>query len=338
MNVQFFKTKVIPCHLAPSEERRALELMELCGRCAYKSEEKITENSAKAFVQMLKSHGHLSVLEHSNVVLKVEPKGEKGSTSNGLENLRLQFLNLLTERTGFHRMAMLQNGPSRVLAVAGNFRSWIETLGVLGRHDPSLGAFFQGELQKHFPSIFPPLEPGSQDFPFTLSLMGQKEQLESLQNHVHSDLPIFVFKFICDRGITHEVVRHRVLSFTQESTRYVNYRNRGMALMVPEELEACFDEGTGRFTEENPLVRLWIDRGTMLFKWYQEDLARGLKPQIARDILPNLLKSEIFVTGRWSGWKHFIGLRDSAAAHPRIRFIAREVRKYFEGLGLSPEL
>ena len=47
------------------------------------------------------------------------------------------------------------------------------------------------------------------------------------------DLPVFAFKFVCDRGITHEVVRHRVFSFTQESTRYVNYKNKGMVLIFP---------------------------------------------------------------------------------------------------------
>ncbi len=335
MKVQFHKTRVVPCHLAPFEERKALELMELCGRCAYKSEEKITQDSAKAFVQMLKNRGHLSVLEHSNAVFKIKPHKMTSPSDHSLETLRLQFLSLLNERAGFHRVAMLQKDDSPVLAVAGNFRSWIETLSLLEQHSPALHAFFGGGLQKNFPSIFAGEGSREHGLPFTLSLMGEEEQLENLQNHVHCDLPAFVFKFICDRGITHEVVRHRALSFTQESTRYVNYKNRGMALMVPEELEACFREETGQFGEENELVRLWSERGRMIFQWYQDDLARGLKPQIARDILPNLLKSEIFVSGRWSGWKHFIGLRDSPAAHPRIRVIAREVRKYFENLGLK---
>ena len=72
MSVQFVKSSVSAFGLAPSDENRALRLVELCGRTAYKSEDKITEDSAKKFVLMLKSHGHLSVLEHSNIVLKVE--------------------------------------------------------------------------------------------------------------------------------------------------------------------------------------------------------------------------------------------------------------------------
>ena len=159
--------------------------------------------------------------------------------------------------------------------------------------------------------------------------------MEALRRDPWSDLPVFVFKFICDRGITHEVVRHRVFSFTQESTRYVNYQNRGMTLILPEELHPFYDFEKMEFMRGDPLVDAWRSRALTLFQWYQEDLGRGLKPEIARDILPNLLKSEIFVSGRWSGWKHFIELRDSPKAHPRIRYVARETRKYFDSIGMS---
>ena len=74
MSVRFVKSSVSAFGLAPSDENRALRLVELCGRTAYKSEDKITEDSAKKFVLMLKSHGHLSVLEHSNIVLKVRKR------------------------------------------------------------------------------------------------------------------------------------------------------------------------------------------------------------------------------------------------------------------------
>jgi thymidylate synthase (FAD) len=69
-------------------------------------------------------------------------------------------------------------------------------------------------------------------------------------------------------------------------------------------------------------------------EWYLEDVERGLTPQIARDVLPHLVKSEIFVSGRWSGWKHFIELRDSKEAHPRVRRIAQDIRNWFEESGI----
>lgn len=328
MAVQFVKNAVSPYGLAPSDEQRALKLIEICGRTAYKSEDKITEDSAKKFVLMLKSHGHLSVLEHSNIVLKMEPlEGAETSVSFDV------ILEVLKNRLGFHRVYPLKTGAGFYLA--GNIRSWIETLDHLRTVEPVLYPFFAGSLNRFFPGLFEPVDGQADSTMLTGSLVEEQEQLEILRKEPDLDLPVFVFRFVCDRGITHEVVRHRVLSYTQESTRYVNYKNKGMVLILPEELYHSYDDVKGELLSNDPLVAEWQKRAEALFGWYTDDLARGLRPEIARDILPNLLKSEIFVSGRWSGWKHFILLRESSHAHPRIRFIAREVRKFFEGVGLT---
>ena len=307
-------------------------MIEVCGRTAYKSEDRITEDSAKSFVLMLKGHGHLSVLEHSNVVLKIE--WEKGGDDPQAAFSLSRFLTVMKDRLGFHRIYLPRSGSNPGLIVAGNFRAWLETVEHLKEREPILHQGFAGSLNRFFPSIFQAAG-DSGAIPFRAALVEEKEQLEILKQDRDSDLPVFVFRFVCDRGITHEVVRHRVFSFTQESTRYVNYKNKGMILILPEELHDTYDEAKGDFRLASPLVEEWKKRAELIFDWYREDLSRGLRPEIARDILPNLLKSEIFVSGRWGGWRHFIRLRDSSQAHPRIRFIAREVRKYFEGLGLS---
>ena len=101
------------------------------------------------------------------------------------------------------------------------------------------------------------------------------------------------------------------------------------------ELQPFYDAEREAFKEANPAVQEWLRRAETIFDWYQGDLERGLRPEMARDILPNLLKSEIFVSGRWSGWEHFIRLRESRQAHPRIRVIARGVREYFESIGMN---
>jgi thymidylate synthase (FAD) len=110
-----------------------------------------------------------------------------------------------------------------------------------------------------------------------------------------------------------------------------------MTLILPEELQPFYDASREAFSESNPAVEEWRRRAETIFDWYQDDVGRGLRPEIARDILPNLLKSEVFVSGRWSGWEHFIRLRDSKQAHPRIRVIAQEVRQYFESVGLRTD-
>lgn len=328
MAVQFVKNAVFPYGLAPSDEKRSLQLIELCGRTAYKSEDRITEDSAKAFVLMLKGHGHLSVLEHSNIVLQVEAAESTGAGPFP------EVLKLIRNRLGFHRIFPLQTGSDNGYMLAGNLRAWLETLAYLGECESGLHRFFAATLHRHFPNLFE-APPEDVVVPLRAKFVTEQEQLEILKKDPSIDLPVFVFRFVCDRGITHEVVRHRVFSFTQESTRYVNYKNRGMTLILPEELYGAYDDATGELSGDGPLVQKWRERGETIFNWYREDLARGLRPEIARDILPNLLKSEIFVSGRWSGWKHFVLLRETSHAHPRIRFIAREVRKYFEDLGLS---
>lgn len=337
MSVQFILPAVIPFGVAPAREDEALKMVELCGRTAYKSEDRITADSARGFVLSLKKLGHLSVLEHSNLAFKLTGSGGSGVESVGGRTLPLwqDILGVLRERNGFHRVAPLAGFASDDCVIAGNFRSWIETLKWFQVSASEYGPFFGHHLHRFFPNLFPVDEKLPASLHFQVSLVEEQEQMTMLRQLPGSDLPVFIFKFICDRGITHEVVRHRVFSFTQESTRYVNYQNRGMVLMVPEELRQFYDETCGALRQGHPAVSTWLARAESLFEWYQTDLERGLKPEIARDILPNLLKSEIFVSGRWSGWQHFIQLRDSRKAHPRIREIAREVRKYFDSIGLQ---
>ena len=152
MSVQFVKSSVSAFGLAPSDENRALRLVELCGRTAYKSEDKITEDSAKKFVLMLKSHGHLSVLEHSNIVLKVE-KDPSALVQGGPGPITFaDLLQALTDRLGFHRVFPVNSGSGFLMS--GNFRSWIETLEGLKTLEHIHG-FLAKNLNRFFPALFP---------------------------------------------------------------------------------------------------------------------------------------------------------------------------------------
>ena len=328
MAVRFAKTHMTPCGIAPADETRALQVVELCGRTAYKSEDRITENSAEAFVLMLKGRGHLSVLEHGNAVLVLE--------DNDARLPLRDFLNGLQDRLGprcaWHRFVF--DSVHRRAVVGGNLRGWIETLRFLYAADPEYADFFAHHLHLTHPKLFDASPNPPERFSYRVVLLGEDDQLDMLRRDESTDLPRFIFKIVCDRGITHEIVRHRVLSFTQESTRYVNYDNKGMTLILPEELEPFYDDASETLRTDFPRAALWMERAETIFRWYREDLAAGLRPEIARDILPNLLKSEIFVSGNWSGWKHFIELRDSKAAHPRIRFLAGQIRTWFDSAGL----
>lgn len=140
----------------------------------------------------------------------------------------------------------------------------------------------------------------------------------------------FSVRFICDRGVTHELVRHRLASFSQESTRYVGYGD-AIQFIIPSWFNfACCDlEG-----DENDILDTvdtrWTDSAASSWAYemvslagsYSSLLKRGWAPQQARSILPNSLKTEIVVTANLREWRHIFKLRgESSAAHPQIREI-----------------
>lgn len=122
-------------------------------------------------------------------------------------------------------------------------------------------------------------------------------------------------KFVCDRGVSHEIVRHRLASYCQESTRYCNYSK-------------------GKFGGEITVVRpVYLDPDTCAYHaWerackaaetaYFELLDWGCSPQEARAVLPNSLKTEVVMTANLREWQHFFRLRCSSAAHPQMREVA----------------
>lgn len=132
-------------------------------------------------------------------------------------------------------------------------------------------------------------------------------------------------RFICDRGVSHEIVRHRVMSFAQESTRYCNYSKDKFGQ------ELTFIEPAWEFPSSN-IVNTRERFEAMLEETeanYMELITLGFKPQEARAILPNALKTEIVVTGFIDDWKHFFKLRCDNAAHPDIRKLALDLQKQF---------
>jgi len=133
---------------------------------------------------------------------------------------------------------------------------------------------------------------------------------ESVIEHVS-----ITFRVVCDRGVSHEIVRHRIASYSQESTRYCNYSQDkfGKELTF---IKPCFwDEDSDNYT-------LWKETMQSIEKSYFELLENGATPQQARSILPNSLKTEIYITMNLREWRHFLKLRTSKTAHPQMRQVA----------------
>ncbi len=130
-------------------------------------------------------------------------------------------------------------------------------------------------------------------------------------------------RVICDRGVSHEIVRHRIASYSQESTRYCNYSNEkfGKELTV---IKPIF------WTEDSIEYKVWLEMMNEIEKKYNMLVDMGAKPQEARSILPNSLKTEIIMTMNLREWRHFFKLRTSLRAHPQMREIAIIILEKFK--------
>lgn len=129
---------------------------------------------------------------------------------------------------------------------------------------------------------------------------------ESVLEHINVS-----FRIITDRGVSHELVRHRLASYSQESTRYVDYRGE-MEFIKPEGL-----------TDQ----QYWdwknaCERAELSYGWLRSD---GATPEIARSVLPNSLKTELIMTTNLREWRHILKLRSDKSAHPQIRLLAEMI-------------
>lgn len=116
-------------------------------------------------------------------------------------------------------------------------------------------------------------------------------------------------RFIVDRGVSHELVRHRLAAFSQESTRYCNYGKADSITVI----QPCF------WAEDSDQFVCWKHAMRHAESYYMELLSHGASPQEARSVLPNSLKTEIVMTCNLREWRHVFRLRTSKAAHPQMR-------------------
>ena len=129
----------------------------------------------------------------------------------------------------------------------------------------------------------------------------------------HASLTV---RFTCDRGVSHEIVRHRLAAYCQESTRYCNYSKDGFGGEITVIKPMSFD------CSDSP-YRIWKRSCENAEVAYFDLLNEGCTPQEARSVLPNSLKTEVVMTADMREWRHFIRLRCAPAAHPDMRVVAR---------------
>ncbi|MBD5160982.1 MAG: FAD-dependent thymidylate synthase [Oscillibacter sp.] len=130
-------------------------------------------------------------------------------------------------------------------------------------------------------------------------------------------------RVICDRGVSHEIVRHRIASYSQESTRYCNYSRDKFQNELTFIRPFFWNDDPEKF-------QIWQDAMAVAERSYLTLIEKGALPQEARGVLPNSLKTEIVVTMNIREWRHFFKLRSAAAAHPQMQEIAGAMLKAFQ--------
>ena len=265
--------------------------IEWAGRHCYKSLDKITEDSAKPFVDRMINSGHTSTLEHGTIYLKVP---------NNVVDKGFQL--------GTNWSTLCLNPYTRYNS-NGNYYYYTTNYRVIIEHD------LQG----------------------VLDYLCEPTEYHEKRATVH---------FVCDRGILAEFTRHRTFSFSAESTRYCNYSKDKFGnevtfikpcwTQLPEgniDIVYC-DTYKIKYSDETlyvcskPVI-VFIKNLCEAEATYLQLLNEGWKPQEARIVLPNALKTELVMTGFVSSWEHFFGLRCAANAHPQARELAIPLRREF---------
>ena len=273
--------------------------IEKVGRVCYKSEDKITENSAKPFVDRMIKSGHGAMLEHGTVYM---------------------FMPIGCDKHDYHvAWKYHKNKYSKVIIRNEHF--------LLNKN----GYYITTNLR-------------------VLVENGCLDDLQYICEPTEYHERRITVKFVCDRGVSHEFVRHRVMSFAQESTRYCNYSKDKFGNELTFIKPCWLDIPTGHYAYwdgdwcDIDKMKIQLPEGEHkdidAFLWtlnnaethYTLLINSGWKPQEARAVLPNSLKTELVVTGFTSDWNHFFDLRargTTGAPHPQAKELAEPLMKEF---------
>lgn len=262
--------------------------IELVGRCSHKSEDRITEDSSKEFVDRMIKLGHGAVLEHGSIYLSLD----------------------MTSREQYFKYCYNKFSKANSIGSA-EYSTW--------------KGFVTTNLR-------------------VLVENGWMDDLQYLCEPTEYHEKRVCVKFICDRGVSHEFVRHRHFSFMQESTRYCNYSKNKFSNELTF-IKPCFldEEKLALYGPYHTVIRdkspesIFIANLNNSEKDYLDLIESGWNPQQARAVLPNALKTELYMTGFISDWKGFFELRSNkygrGGAHPQADELATPLYEEFKRRG-----
>ena len=317
------------------------QFIEKIGRTCYKSEDKITQDSAVKFVQELCNRQHYAMIEHHWVHIMYT--GVTGEFIKALDVFARHYC--FTKGESYDLTKYMEITFAGNVFISAPLRVFFELIrdGVMDLNTdpiPSLIDEMLSAVTNQYPEIFPI----KMSYRITryFKVMDEEifcrnlyEDMASYYDEKQIDKELMkhithTAKFVCDRGVSHELVRHRNCAFAQESTRYCNYSK---------------DKFSNEITVIEPFF--WKDRKMYARWWFSAAnaessyfalLLMGATPQEARSVLPNSLKTEIIVTANEKEWQHIVDLRakgTTGAPHPQMKEIMypwyKELKEITEG-------
>jgi len=289
--------KYVPQSFEEIKEEDAYKKIALVAHNCYQVNK---DKDQKQFVLTLLGFKHYAMIEHKVFVAKISEE-----VYVGLVELDNHFIVLAKDETGYYCSFTL-----RVLLEA--YES--NTTGILS----SLISSLDDDVR----DLFKGFEEKSDDV-----VILSNKQIDKLTGDVYDKMKTVTLKIITDRGVTHELVRHRICSFAQESTRYCNYgKNKfgnELTFICPLDYEENKDVYDRTFA--------------MIEKEYMGLIEKKVTPEMARAILPNKLKTSIIITANIKEYKVIFDLRCAPRAHPDIQDIMKPIQAYFVEQGYIKE-
>ena len=319
--------------------------IEYAGRMCYKSQDKITDESYKTFIKNIANRGHLSVLEHEKFTMCIDSK-------RVFNKIRFIFERKFFPNTYFD--VSVSQGPffsrSNNYIITSNIRGWLELLTFILQSNPirkakqveknanyfkSISSFLNNKYGDIFTEYKDFDEISFLKFAFEIDdeyTLRDFLSFDEFEKHVYK-----TFHITTDRAVTHQIVRHRRNSFSQESQRYVNYSldkfGSSIRFILPYSLRKnLLDKGIDTETVnlkniEDETAKDIIKCCKSSEKTYFSLVENGTKPEVARCVLPNMTATEIVTTASITQWKRLLGLRCDPHAQDDIREIANLIKE-----------
>lgn len=284
--------------------------IEFIARTCYKSEDKITEDSNKAMCKNLYKNKHWAMLEHFIFIYKI----------NKTSNFKSNFVEVLSAEKYIDVTEQIIINERRTI-LSFNARSLLDLLIKYKDHEQILNDLimliekivYDYDCDEIFGNRFKKVDHDN------FIKIDDVTILTPIEQFIHGWHSI---KFICDRGISHEIVRHRDASFAQESTRYCNYSKDKFRNEITVIDPLMFSPDNEEGSTERQKWLFWKEGIEASERAYFYLLDMGATAQEARSVLPNSLKTEIIMTAKNCEWNHFFELRADKPAHPQMKELA----------------